>query len=277
MEEQSKTDCITGIYLITHISTGRPYVGLTGQKEGFEKRWNGHRKVLRRGEHNPHLQNAWNKYGEEAFSFTVHTYIPQGNLTTEKFYMLLAQEEVRILKLFPDNFNGTNAGETGMTHKEEVRLRIRDANRIKMQNPEYRALKVSQINSAEATQKRAETMGCERIRRLKSVNSKRTSNDPVTKAKILAAIHNPEIQARSAAARKELWKNQEWRSFMKKKLRDSWSTPEVNEKKRIKMKAIWDDPVKRAERCEINKRAAATRKRNREAKLAAETGIEPVS
>ena len=56
-----------GVYAIEHIATGRQYIGSTCD---FNARWRGHRHLLRKGKHHaPHLQSAWNKYGEGAFSF----------------------------------------------------------------------------------------------------------------------------------------------------------------------------------------------------------------
>jgi len=58
-----------GIYAITHLRTGRVYVG---SASNISKRWSAHRKALRLGRHlNPHLQLAWTKYGECAFSFSI--------------------------------------------------------------------------------------------------------------------------------------------------------------------------------------------------------------
>lgn len=58
-----------GIYAITHVSTGRQYIG---QSSDIKKRWRAH--VLRlnaKSHHSPILQNAWDKYGPSAFSFLV--------------------------------------------------------------------------------------------------------------------------------------------------------------------------------------------------------------
>lgn len=58
-----------GIYAITHIASGKVYVGSSAN---IQKRWSQHRGDLRKGRHkNPHLQAAWSLYGETAFEFTV--------------------------------------------------------------------------------------------------------------------------------------------------------------------------------------------------------------
>ena len=58
-----------GIYLIECSGNGRSYVGSSLHIYG---RWTGHRRDLRRGVSTcRYLQNAWNKYGEDAFHFSV--------------------------------------------------------------------------------------------------------------------------------------------------------------------------------------------------------------
>ena len=57
-----------GIYKILNTVNDHIYIGSTIQ--GFSKRWCDHRTLLYRNKHkNPYLQNAWNKYGKEAFVF----------------------------------------------------------------------------------------------------------------------------------------------------------------------------------------------------------------
>lgn len=60
----------TGVYTITHKETGKCYIGST--RRSFALRWYNHKTLLRNGKHHSrYLQNAWNKYGEEAFDFAV--------------------------------------------------------------------------------------------------------------------------------------------------------------------------------------------------------------
>lgn len=61
----------TGIYKITNIINGNFYIGSTATL-GFDKRWKSHINLLRINKHkNPHLQYAWNKYGEKQFLFEI--------------------------------------------------------------------------------------------------------------------------------------------------------------------------------------------------------------
>ena len=61
-----------GIYKITNTVNGKIYIG---KSQNIEKRFNEHIYGLNRGiNHNPHFQNAWDKYGEKNFKFEIiHT------------------------------------------------------------------------------------------------------------------------------------------------------------------------------------------------------------
>ncbi len=57
------------IYQIRNTSNGRVYVGSAVR---LAKRWKEHLRDLRAGRHHSQkLQNAWNKYGEESFEFSI--------------------------------------------------------------------------------------------------------------------------------------------------------------------------------------------------------------
>lgn len=109
---------ICGIYAIHSEVNGRTYVG---QSSNIPVRWYRHRLYLRNGEHdNPHLQNAWNLYGPEAFEFSVIEECPVDQLLIrEQFHM----------DLCPDNYNICPAAGSrlGATHTAESRGRMRAA------------------------------------------------------------------------------------------------------------------------------------------------------
>lgn len=59
----------SGIYRIRNTTTGKAYIG---QSRDIPQRIYTHRRTLRKGtHHNPHLQAAWNLYGEPAFVFEI--------------------------------------------------------------------------------------------------------------------------------------------------------------------------------------------------------------
>ena len=58
----------TGVYVIKNLVNGKVYIGSTDTN--FNHRFNEHKCRLRNNYHgNNHLQNAWNKYGEDNFEF----------------------------------------------------------------------------------------------------------------------------------------------------------------------------------------------------------------
>jgi len=60
-----------GIYEIVNLCDGKA-TAYVGSSQDIEYRWGKHRAALRGGYHaNAHLQNAWNKYSEDAFVFSV--------------------------------------------------------------------------------------------------------------------------------------------------------------------------------------------------------------
>lgn len=78
---------ICGIYLIFNRKNKKKYVG---QAVDIEDRWRKHKSPLRKNKHgNPHLQKAWNKYGESSFKFSKLERVPEEkNLKDrEQFWM----------------------------------------------------------------------------------------------------------------------------------------------------------------------------------------------
>ena len=59
-----------GVYSITNIINNKKYIGSTAKS--FNSRWKKHITNLKNGGHaSHHLQNSWNKYGEDNFVFAI--------------------------------------------------------------------------------------------------------------------------------------------------------------------------------------------------------------
>lgn len=73
----------SGVYQITCFATGKVYVG---SSVDVRNRWLQHSLALRRGEHHSrHLQQAWNKYGPQAFGVAVLEWVdPEQLLEVEQ-------------------------------------------------------------------------------------------------------------------------------------------------------------------------------------------------
>lgn len=68
----------SGIYEIRNLINGKRYIG---SATNFKKRARDHMGALQKGAHdNSRLQNAWNKYGSEAFTFTPLLVCRKGDL-----------------------------------------------------------------------------------------------------------------------------------------------------------------------------------------------------
>lgn len=140
-----------GVYVITCATNGKVYVG---SAVNLEKRWRAHRNDLnRRAHHSSYLQRAWDKYGAEAFVFTVLEVVDDKNL--------LIQAEQKWLDVYEsyDGKKGYNicpvagsalgvrrsewhkarVGEANRNRSEELRAQISEANRGKHSSDEIRA------------------------------------------------------------------------------------------------------------------------------------------
>ncbi|MBC8275806.1 MAG: GIY-YIG nuclease family protein [Chloroflexi bacterium] len=77
-----------GVYRIRNKVNDKRYIGSTND---FEKGWKERLRTLRKRKyHNPHLQRAWNKYGEENFVFEIEEEVEGDNkalLACEQVYL----------------------------------------------------------------------------------------------------------------------------------------------------------------------------------------------
>lgn len=85
-------DKIIGIYLITCLDNNRFYVG---RALSISTRWNEHRRELRHNKHiNKELQEDWNRYGEDSFSFEI---VEEGNKKDYKYRELFWIDNFKVL------------------------------------------------------------------------------------------------------------------------------------------------------------------------------------
>ena len=83
---------LCGIYFISNKVNGKRYIG---SSKDIEQRFRAHRSELNRGVHrNVHLLNAWNKYGEESFEFSVVEECDEENrFAIEQRYLSFAEDD----------------------------------------------------------------------------------------------------------------------------------------------------------------------------------------
>ena len=116
-----------GIYAIRN--GDRAYIG---HSVNISTRWGQHRSALRNGRHrNPHLQNAWNKHGEDAFEFVILEECAVG---------VLLEREQHYMDAHPVRYNiAPVAGSSlGVIRSDETRKRMSEAQKGKTHTPETR-------------------------------------------------------------------------------------------------------------------------------------------
>lgn len=117
---------LPGVYCIRCIPTGRVYVGSAVR---ISVRWKVHQKVLRSGRGNSKLRRAWNKYGEESFSFEVLEVVSDRAMLLDR-----EQHYMDALDAVTKGFNCRPKAESNLGIKygpisDETRAKISEANR----------------------------------------------------------------------------------------------------------------------------------------------------
>jgi group I intron endonuclease len=119
-----------GIYRITNKTNGMTYVGKTGMN--FGDRWDCHRAQLNGGYHdNRHLQNAWNKYGADAFEFDVIEKVSDVSKLNELEIKYIAEYR-DIGKCYNISDGGDGGFLLGKHLSEETKRKIGEKNRVHM-------------------------------------------------------------------------------------------------------------------------------------------------
>ena len=113
-----------GVYEIVNMVDGKNSTYI-GSSININQRWSQHRYCLNRGTHkNPHLQSAWNKYGTEAFRFSVIQEVAEAGLRKhERQHILECMEVGNCYNLTTD----TIAPMRGRTLSIETRQKISKA------------------------------------------------------------------------------------------------------------------------------------------------------
>ena len=109
-----------GIYKITNTVTRKFYIG---SAVNIKRRWAYHRSQLGANKHgNRHLQNSWNKHGEDSFTFEVLEYCGKERLIErEQFYI---DNEKPAYNISP-----TAGSSLGVKHTDEAKRKISEANK----------------------------------------------------------------------------------------------------------------------------------------------------
>jgi group I intron endonuclease len=126
----------TGIYAILNKVNDKRYIGSAARS--FRDRWGIHYREMKRGFHsNIYLQNAWDKYGEEAFDFIILEIVPKEEWTDSKY---LTDVEQMWLDAFQPAYNisPTAGSRLGVVHSEETRQKMSEFRKGKKLSEEHK-------------------------------------------------------------------------------------------------------------------------------------------
>lgn len=182
------------IYAIVHIASGKRYVGSTVDRKSRRAH---HWSALRGNRHHcPHLQNAWNKYGEDAFEFRILETLETPDKKTRVSAELRAIAEV-------DCYNSRIAalGLTNFENGPEMRKAIKRTITQKLKTDDgYREV-LARIGAA-----------------------------------IAAYAKTPEARAKMSKHTKMLWRDKKHRQRVSKKLKVYWETSGIKDAHSIRVK-----------------------------------------
>lgn len=205
------------IYAITHKKSGKRYVGSSVDSH---YRFIKHRCELNAGRHHcAYLQNAWSKYGPDAFSFSVLETIPTNNRT------IRAIAELKWINEAPCyNSRICNSNLNNFENSPQTRKKIADGIvRMLLEHPEHRLVLI------ERGQAMADFMKSDPGRALAAANTKRRWKDPKERKKLSSGL-------------KAYWSRPEASKEQSDRLRKIKGTPEARTKNSEQAKAAWSDP-----------------------------------
>lgn len=125
--EYRTADALCGIYKITNNVNGKVYIG---QSINIEVRWKDHINTLNKNRsHSVLLQRAWNKYGQENFSFEIL------ELCSED---MLDDVEIKYIEFYDACRNGYNIESGGNKNKcmsESTKQKLREKAKERLSDP----------------------------------------------------------------------------------------------------------------------------------------------
>lgn len=201
----------SGIYAIVHIVSGKRYYGSSVNMDGRKRQ---HWSDLRLRRHkNPHLQAAWNKYGDNAFEFRVIERLPKEQLeASEQRYL-------------DGNENGYNIGKFAYA---PARGRKKTAETIAKMSAARKGKKLSAEHKA-----------------ILSLRGRGRKHSQEARAKMSAAQvgkrHSDTTKLKLAEIGRKKWSNRQYRDRMKNAQARGKATDKARKNSSAAMAARWAD------------------------------------
>lgn len=173
----------SGIYCIKHVESGRCYVG---SAENFDRRFKAHLTKLSSGKHHSSkLQEAWNRFGGEAFEIVVLERCIKEELIARE------QQWIDMLEAAVVGYNVAEWAKSpmkGKTHSDETRQKMRDSHKGRKPISEETRQKLRDMAKRREERKRQEGFEVSEETRAKlSEAGKGREFDEETRAKISAS------------------------------------------------------------------------------------------
>lgn len=124
---------ICGVYKITHIASGKSYIGIS---KNIERRWIQHKSWANTGKRRSAIYAAFQKYGIDAFSWQIIEQCQPDQLEIRE------QHWIAVFDTFRNGYNLTAGGEYNKELSEESRKRMSDAHKGKKQSEELIAKRI---------------------------------------------------------------------------------------------------------------------------------------
>ena len=142
---------LPGVYMILNTTTCDRYIGSSPRR--LSVRWSEHKCKLRKGTHgNPILQEAWNKYGENAFVFVVLENTSKEDIRTREQYWMekFRSDEIALYNRCPSAFDNTGL----VMSEESIKVRARKQSEIRQGWSDERKREYSEKMKAMMTDER---------------------------------------------------------------------------------------------------------------------------
>lgn len=118
-----------GIYIILNNKNGSKYIG---QSQNIEKRWRQHKKKLDNNKHyNTYLQNSWNKYGKNSFSFMILESCHKNALNSREQYWIRYHNTYNNKKHYNLTPGGDSQNNKSKKHKHSKKTKNKTSKSVK--------------------------------------------------------------------------------------------------------------------------------------------------